>query len=129
MNAYIQQTSSPPILGQQPLRCNLSHHNLLLIRREPSKCHLVLDSQYYPEVSRIHLEIRPVNYPSTYNSPTCEIHDLSSNGTFSCKLFICVSETESIHEIPKVLNSIEFFNNLFVQAFTDETLINNLFHK
>lgn len=82
MNAYIQQTSSPPILGQQPLRCNLSHHNSLFIGREPSKCQLVLDSQYYPEVSRIHLEIRPVNYPSTYNSPTWEIHDLSSNGTF-----------------------------------------------
>ena len=82
MNAYIQQTSLPPILGQQSLRCNLSHHNSLFIGREPSKCQLVLDSQYYPEVSRIHLEIRPVNYPSTYNSPTWEIHDLSSNGTF-----------------------------------------------
>jgi RsiW-degrading membrane proteinase PrsW (M82 family) len=82
MNAYIQQRTPNPIPGQNQINYNLSTNSSLFIGRDPSKCQLILDSKYYPEVSRVHLEIRPVNYPSTYNSTTWEIYDSSSNGTY-----------------------------------------------
>ena len=82
MSAYIQQKTPNPIPGQGQINQRLSTNHSLTIGREPSRCQIVLDSNYYQGVSRVHVEIKPVKYPTTHNSQTWEVHDYSSNGTF-----------------------------------------------
>lgn len=82
MNAYLIQKTASLRPGQQPISHPLSTNNSLLIGREPSRCQIVLDSSQYQGVSRVHAEIKPVNYPTTHNVSSWEIIDHSSNGTY-----------------------------------------------
>ncbi|ELR97878.1 FHA domain-containing protein [Gloeocapsa sp. PCC 73106] len=74
MKAYLEQISSP--LGREPIKQTLSEHNTLIMGRDPSKCQIVLDSNYYQGVSKVHSEI-------SLKQSGWEINDLgSSNGTY-----------------------------------------------
>ncbi|ELR97879.1 PrsW family glutamic-type intramembrane protease [Gloeocapsa sp. PCC 73106] len=82
MNAYLIPKNPHPGLGQQSISYPLSTRETLTIGREPSRCQILIDSSYYQGVSRVHAEIKPVNYPTTHNILTWEISDYSSNGTY-----------------------------------------------
>lgn len=81
VKAYIEQISPHPM--QRQIRETLSNNSPFLIGREPGKCQVVLDSNYYQGVSRLHLEIRPLKSNSPYGQSGWEVNDLSSgNGTY-----------------------------------------------
>ncbi|TVQ43724.1 MAG: PrsW family intramembrane metalloprotease [Gloeocapsa sp. DLM2.Bin57] len=114
MNAYITPKKPHQIIGGQAIDYPLSTDRSLCIGRDASKCEIVIDSNVCQTVSRVHVEIRPVNYPTTQQVVSWEVYDHSSNGTFVNNVRLQGSQILTPGDIIKLSqDGPEFvFNNL-----------------
>jgi len=82
MNAYLIPKNPNQILGESITNYQLSREDSLKIGRDTTKCQIVVNYDLCQTVSRIHVEIKPLKYPTTQKVVTWEIYDHSSNGTY-----------------------------------------------
>jgi RsiW-degrading membrane proteinase PrsW (M82 family) len=127
MNAYLIPKNPNQILGEPVIHYPLSPHNSLCIGRDSTRCQIVIDAKVCQTVSRVHIEIRPINYPTTQTVSNWEILDHSSNGTYINNIKLEESHILVTGDVIRLSqDGPEFvFSNLVESLGTSTNTINN----
>ena len=126
MSAYLIPKNPNQILGDPIIHYPLSANNSLCIGRDSSRCQIVIDPEACQSVSRVHIEIRPINYPTTQTVSNWEIFDHSSNGTYINNIKLAESHILVTGDVIKLSqDGPEFIFSNLAESFGSSTNTNN----